>query len=62
MFCVHQPIPDPQDYELVDNWFPQREASYEDLLIRETRATGVMRARLELEAKLWHPLSLKRAG
>jgi hypothetical protein len=58
MVRVHQP--DPQDYELVDNWFPQQEASYEELLIRETRATGVMHARLELEAK-WPPLSLKRA-
>jgi hypothetical protein len=27
------PTPDPQDYELVDSRFPQRDDSYEELLV-----------------------------
>jgi hypothetical protein len=40
--------PGPQDYELVDRRFPLLGDSFEELLIRETRALGVMEARLAL--------------
>jgi hypothetical protein len=61
MVRAAESTPDPQDYELVDSRFPQRDdASYEELLTRETRAVGVMQARLELESR-WFALSLQRA-
>jgi hypothetical protein len=62
MVRAAEPTPDLQDYELVDSRFPQRDdASYEELQTRQTRAFGVMQARLELEANRF-ALSLKRAG
>jgi hypothetical protein len=42
--------PGPQDYELVDRRFPHRDDSYEELMIRETRALAVMQARLAMQA------------
>jgi hypothetical protein len=40
--------PTPQDYELVDQRFPLQGDSYEELMVRETRAFAVMEARLAL--------------
>jgi hypothetical protein len=61
MVRAAEPTPDPQDYELVDSRFPRGDDSYEELLIRETRAFAVMQARFELEAKRF-ALSSKRAA
>jgi hypothetical protein len=51
MVRVAEPTPEPQDYELVDSRFPHRDDSYEELMIRETRAFAVMQVRLEREVK-----------
>jgi hypothetical protein len=40
--------PGPQDYQLVDRRFPLQGDSFEELLIRETRALALMEARLAL--------------
>jgi hypothetical protein len=51
MVRAAQPTPEPQDYDVVDSRFPQRDDSYEELMIRETRAFAVMQVRLEREVK-----------